>query len=274
MSFLNVYNQLVTMMQVDSTLSAYVNASHYIKGFKGPNPQTSYMLIFEPADDDTQEGTEGTGGLTHAKYEIQVFCRLALMTTKVSSQIVGQGSRKGTLQFSEDVKQSIWKDRTLGYNSKGNSMSSANAGSSFTLDATHRYITVKINDRLPVGYDQIDCGTGVLTGDQVAANIQASLRALGLFADDGYKEATCTFNSSTNRFTIEAPDYGPGSVVLVSAGSANDASSLLGFDAPTEVRGKQILTSKIGKVYAENGAFPVRYRVVPIQITEVIRIGG
>jgi hypothetical protein len=199
---------------------------------------------------------------------------MVLALTNIESMIVGTDTIKGILEFTEDVKNAIRSDRTLNYNSKGRSVSSVNGSGTFALTSLAKNIKVSINGKTPTGYDTISCGTSTLSGSDIAANIQASLRALGQYDDDGYLYATCTFDSDTKQFTISSSEYGARSTVAVSAGASNDCSSLLGFDDPTETRGTRLLSMSLKPVTANNAVFPVRYRIIPVTLTEEKYIGG
>lgn len=274
MSFKTVYNAVFDQVSADTDLLAYMSASEFVKGFKEVLPAKKYMVILEPGQEVEQGNKQDFGQITEVEYEIQLYCRLLLTSSKVESAIIGSDTYKGLLDFCDDVKSAIRKDMSFSYNTYGRSLSAENAAGSFDLSASERYLTVSIDGKTPTGYDAVDCGSTTLTGDEIAANIQASLRLLGRYADDGYQMATCTFNSSINQFTINSANIGPKATVSVSAGATIDASSVLGFTAPTEYRGTNIIKTKIGAVSVENGAFPVRYRMVPINITEQILIGG
>lgn len=274
MSFKAVYEALTNQLKADATLLAYMDATDFFQGFKENLPQRRYSIILEPGPELDETGNQDYGKIKEVEYEIQVYCRMILRSTKVESTIIGSSEYKGLLDFTEDVKDAIRRDQTLSYNSVGSSLSEENAAGSFDLTASNRYISVSINGKSPSGSNSIDCGSTTLAGAAVAANIQASLRSLGKYSDDGYLEAVCSFNETNNQFTISSPIYGPRSVVNVTAGASNDASSLLGFSSPTEARGTNIVKVRFGNVSVENGAFPVRYRIIPVRVTEEIIIGG
>lgn len=273
MSFLTAYNALFDQLEADTSLLAYMSADDFVKGFKENLPTRRYMVILEPGPEVDDEGVQDYGKVKDVEYEVQVYCRILLSSTRVSS-IVGNDTRVGLLQFTEDVKDAIRKDLSLSYNTVGTSLSAENAAGSFDLDASNRFIAVSIDGRTPSGYDSIDCGSSTLAGADVATNIQSALRSLGQIPNDGYSKATCSFNSSNNQFTISSSNYGPRAQVVVTGGASNDASTLLGFTSPIEARGTNITKIRFGNVAVENGAFPVRYRVIPVLITEEIMIGG
>jgi hypothetical protein len=270
MSFKDVYTSLFNQIQGDSTLLGYMSSDDFIQGFRESLPVRRYMVIAEPGPERQMGKSQDYDKIVEVEYEIQLYCRILLQSTRVTSVILGNSNNIGLLDFTDDVKSAIRRDMSFSYNSEGQSLSAENVAGSFDLSATARYIAVSIDGRTPTGYDSIDCGSSTLSGDQVAANIQAALRSLKKVSNDGYASATCTFNSSTNQFTIKSSNVGPGSVVNVDVGASDDASVILGFDNPTETRGTNIIKSAIGSVSVENGAFPVRYRVVPVTITEEV----
>lgn len=102
-------------------------------------------------------------------------------------------------------------------------------------------ISAGVNDKIRVningaGASQITLAAGVnLTGVQVAADIQAKLRAIG---GGGYAAALCIFNitGSDYHFTIFSGTSGAGSSVAVTAGD-NDARATLGFDQSVQAAG-------------------------------------
>jgi len=278
MSFKSVYQALTDQLKEDVTLLLYTKAEDFYQGFKEGLPQRRYSVILEPGPELDESGNQDYGTVKEVEYEIQVYCRMILRSTKVASTIIG-GTVDGEdfiglLDFTEDVKDAIRRDLTLSYNSFGSSLSAENAAGSFDLTASNRYISVSINGRSPSGYDQINCGTTTLAGADVAANIQAALRYLGKYSDDGYLEAVCSFDSDNNQFSIRSPTQGPRSVVNVSAGASLNATAILGFSSPTETRGTNIVKLRFGNVSVDNGAFPVRYRIIPVRVTEEIIIGG
>lgn len=77
-------------------------------------------------------------------------------------------------------------------------------------------------------YQTIELTLGGLTsGAAIATEIQAQIRAV----DTGsYKYATCAFDATNTRYTIESPTYGEGSMVLVSFSTDyEDVAQALGF---------------------------------------------
>jgi len=274
MSMKNIYNAIYTQLSTDATLLGYIGLNEFVRGFKEVLPTKKYMVILEPGPETEQRDRKQYDKTTEVIYEYHIYCRLLLQSSKVESAILGNDTYKGLLDFTDDVKAAIRQDMSFAYNTYGRSISSENAAGSFDLDSSNRYLTVSIDGKTPTGYDAIDCGSSTLTGAEIATNIQTALRVLGRFADDGYKNATCTFNGALNQFTINSANLGPESSVVVSAGAANDASAVLGFTSPTEYSGTNLIKTEIESVTVENGAFPVRYRMIPLLVTEEILIGG
>lgn len=272
MSFKAVYNAVYNQLAADATLTSYVGEDEFVKGFKDALPAKKYMVILEPANEEEITQRESHDGYLEIEYAIQIYCRILLTSSRIESVILGTDTYKGVLDFVDDVKAAIRQDMSFAYNTYGRSLSDENVAGSFDLDNSNRYLTVSIDGKTPTGYDAVDCGASTLAGDAVAANIQASLRLLGTYSDDGYKLATCSFNNSTNQFTISSSNVGPRSVVVVSDGAANGASTVLGYTAPTEYRGTNIIRTQLETVTVDNRAFPVRYRILPLLITEETKI--
>jgi hypothetical protein len=271
MSFLNVYNAVYNAVRVNTTLTAYVSSSQFLRGFREPMPQQTHTVVFEPGNEDEEHDKQSYGKMKEVTWNIDVYAR-CIFFKGVEYTIIGDSdnSIKGLLEFTEDLKVALRADMTYGYNRYGSSVSAANSGTSFALLSTAKTLTVTIDGKTPTGYTAVNCGSSTLEGSVIAANIQTSLRALGLHKDDGYYDATCTFSSSTKKFTISSMRYGPKSSVVVTAGASNDCSALLGFDGPTEVVGRNILRTEFGSVSADNRAYPVRYRIIPVMIREEI----
>ena len=271
MSFLNVYNALYDQVKASSFLT-YIDQSQFLQGFKENYPLQDYSIIFEPGAEEEDPAEQGSEGLYEHVYTIDIYMRVILTGQTNEATLVGtsDGSKRGVLEVTDDVKNAIREDLTLGYSRNGSSISVVNAGGTFALDSTHKYISVSINERTPTGYDAILCGDSTLSGADVASNIQSALRALGQHADDGYFEAVCTFSGATNQFTIHTDRYGPKQSVEVTAGVSDDCSALLGYDSPTEVSGRNIIQVIFGIAAPNNIHYPVRYRVLPVRIAEEI----
>lgn len=268
MSYKDVFNALFDQLAADVTLTGYIEDSSFLKGFKNNIPQQEYNLIIEPIDEGEDPETQAYNRTAETDYVIEIYCRTILFGIGVEGTIIGYKNRKGALEFLDDVKAAIRADLTLGYSRLGSSISAANAGTSFALTANARYLTISINGRTPTDYNSIDCGTSTLTGTEVASNIQTALQALGSHTDDGYYDATCTFDNSTKKFTISSQRYGPKSTVVVTVGATNDSSALLGFDGPTEVAGRNITKILFGRARTDNTLYPIRYRILPLTIKE------
>ena len=265
------------------------------KVYKEPTPQEKYTLLLNASieTEDQESQSYRNTSTKEITYEIGLAVRmifagksreeLTLGWTEIRDTEMPSGDYKGILAFMEDVKEAIRKDETLKYNIPGYSESSDNTSDTFNLSDSNRYISVSINGRTPDGYDSIDCGISTLSGNDVALNIQNSLRALEnahLKSNDGYKDVEVTFNSTNNRFKIEPVQIGPTSRVTVTAGASNDCSTLLGFDNPTEERGKNIKKIEFDPVIPLDGEvdgrnkYPVIVRVMKIFITEERYVGG
>lgn len=275
MSFKTVLQALDTQLKADSDLSSYINSSDFLIGFKQNIPNNKYVLVLEPeTETEMAKGRSvgPTGTYAEMIYMIKIFVRAALLGGGVEGAIIGSGNDKGVLEFVDDVRDAILSNLSLGYDDYGKSISTANSGTTFELSSSARYLSVKINGVEKTGYDLIDCGVGSLTGDEIASSIQSALRDLSDRADDGYDGAVCTFSSSTRKFTIKSGTQGPTSSVVVTAGASNDCSSLLGFDNPTETIGKRIVSVKLGPVVPYNNLFPIRYRIMEIEVHEEVKL--
>ena len=275
MSFKTVIQALETQIEDYSTISEYVDEVLVFIGFKSPLPRSEYMVIIEPVTKnplDDMRSTSPEGTYREDEYLVQVYARTILTGRRTVGQIIGSSTKKGLLDFADDIEAAIISNRSLSYDSAGSSISKVNADSNFALSESNRYLSVKINGIERTGWDVIDCGSSTLTGDQVAANIQTAIRAMKLHADDGMETATCVFSSSTKKFTITSATIGPTSTVVVTAGASNDCSTLLGFDDPTEVIGKKIVSLKTGIVEPLNDLYPVRYRIIPVTIREHVKL--
>jgi len=280
MAFRHVYQAVYDQLANDSTLISYVD------GFKLSTkqnwPQQTYLIMLGGATEQELDPTEDYNGIKHFVYGIGIVCGVNL---KKESHELDLGftdngiTYKGNFELVDDVKSAIRKalntlmDR---YNTTGYSESISNNSDTFNLTGTSKYITVSINGKTPIGYDQIFCGDSSLNGTLIAANIETSINNLGNYNDDGYLDATVTFDSETNRFRIESGGgIGPQNYVVVIAGVSDDCSGLLGFENPTEERGRNIIDYIFDTVVLESEEnFPVRVRVVPLFVTEEVYVGG
>lgn len=279
MSFKDVYDSLYAQLAADSTLLSYVNSSQFLKGMQDNYPSQEYTIILEPADENERENTEATRAygskrFKEVDYVIDVWARVILTGYPNFASVVGSadGTKKGVIQVVKDIKDAIRADTTLGYNRYGSSESAGSGSGNFALDSNNKNLSVSINGRTPTGCDAIFCGDSTLSGADVASQIQTSLRALSLHADDGYYRCICTFDGGTNKFTIRTDQYGPEQSVVVSAGASYDCSALLGFDSPTELVGRNIVQVKFGISSANNINYPVRYRTLPVMIREEVLV--
>lgn len=290
MAFLDVYNALYDQLSNDPTLTAYPGIA-FEKVYKEPTPQEKYTLLLNPSTEteDQESRSYRNTSTKEITYDIGLGVRMIFAGKSREEFTLGwTETRKnkvypGILAFMEDAKEAIRKDETLNYNAPGYSESSDNASSTFDLNDSNRYLSVSILGKTPVGFDSIDCGNSTLSGDDVALNIQNSLRALEnahLRSNDGYKDVEVTFNPTNNRFKIQPVQIGPASKVTVTAGATNDCSALLGFDNPTEERGKNIKEIEFDPVFPLDGEidgrnkYPVIVRIMKIFITEERYVGG
>jgi hypothetical protein len=276
MSFVNVYNALYDQIKASNYLT-YVDQSQFLKGFVENAPSQEYTIILEPDAEEEPIGKETYEGRDEIVYTVNIHVRVILIGSSNEILIVGDtvNNKKGILEVVDDVKLAIEENQTLGYDRPGSSVSAVNAGTSFALTSSLKNISVSINGETRTGYDTILCGDSTLNGSQIATNIQTALRALGNHADDGYYEATCSFDNSSKQFTIATAGNHPDCSVEVAAGASNDCSALLGFDSPVEVNGRNVSKITFETVIPNNTFYPVRYRVLPVKIWEEInREGG
>lgn len=118
--------------------------------------------------------------------------------------------------------------------------SSGFKGAVFTINSGNKGLKVKI-DNVSIFYDiTLDEGTN-LTGDVIAADIQAKLRALTMETTDvgkalGYTNCRCSFTNS--RFIIKAGTISKTlsgtNASSVEVDTSGSASYLLGFDLPID----------------------------------------
>jgi len=269
MSFKTAFSALLDQLKDNATLRRYMDEEDFYDEFKQSFPAKRYIVFLEPGSEEI-EIRRGTKGLATSLYNIEVVTRLNL-ADEVDSRILGNRNYKGILDFTEDVKSAIRSDLTLGLNTQGTSVSDYKASGTYDLTANARYLTVLINGAVnpPSDYDRVDCGTAQASGATIAAQIQSSLRALvDTSSKTGYADVVVSFDDTRNRFTITSQEYGAISSVVVSAGAEKDASSILGFDNPTEKRGVKIITINFGMIQPVDDVFPITYRTIPLQILE------
>jgi len=272
MSFGDVILALADQVKDYSPIREYVNPNNIFIGFRENLPSAEYMIIFEPGVETEEENASSSKRFRESEYGIDVYVRMIIPSLGHAGMITGKRSKPGLLQFTDDIKQAIRNDFTLGLRTASTSVSAKKTSGTYALASDAKNISVNIGSINRAGYDTITCGDSSLSGAAIAANIQAALRALGREKDDGYTNATCVFDSGDNRFTITSGYEGPRHAVAVTSGSSDDCSSILGFDSPTEEAGKNVTKIEFGAVTPNNEFFPVRYRVLPLIITEEIKI--
>jgi hypothetical protein len=212
-------------------------------------PETDYLIWLYPVMANNLHRTESSL-LMNMSYTIVIGCRV-MISQSMEEQLYGTSTKKGLMDLVSDIFFTIKDDPTFGVNSSGTSISMSSSSTSYALSSSARYLTISVDGLSPSGYNQVDCGTSTLTGTQIASNIQTSLRALANSAHpaDPYATVTCTYDNDEKRFTITSPTTGGRSSVVVTAGSTNDASSVLGFDKPKETRGANIIVTRIDVTY-------------------------
>lgn len=268
MSFNLVLDALLDQLKANATLLTYLSANLIFTGDQEVSKQDA-LIVVEPLSESEEPPTQTYGRTKTFIYDMVIYiCKYQFGIGE--EHIVGHddSSIPGILDMLRDVKRAIRADLTLGYNQAGRSVSAAGSDTSYVLTANARYISVSINGRTPSGYNQIDCGSSMLTGTQIASTIQAALRALGDHRGDGYTEATCTYDESTKKFTIGSETVGAGSTVAVSAGAEKSADVVLGFDNPTETRGRQIIDIQFESALINYDQFPLVKAALPIVIQE------
>jgi hypothetical protein len=262
------------LLKADATLSSYIDQSQFLIGFRENYPLQNYTIILEPDPEEEYDTSQTGDGCKEVGYTINIHVRVGGVSSNYETFIVGDSdnSIKGVLEVIDDVKDAIRSDLTLGYNRAASSVSGDSLVEPFNLSSSQRYISVMINNIERSGYDTIFCGDSLLTGAEVASNIQSSLRALGKYTEDGYYGAICTFDDTAKQFTIETDGNQPNWSVVVTPGASDDCSSILGFSSPTEVAGRNIVEIEFRQTYPVNTYFPIRYRVLPVVIREEITI--
>jgi hypothetical protein len=280
MAFRHIYQAVYDQLDNDTILSSYVNLFKLSK--KQNWPQQGHTIMLSPVSEQELDPTEDYDNIKHYNYGIGIYCLVNLNKElhQLDLGFTENGKTyKGSLEFVDDIKNAIRKaldDLIKRYNTAGYSESKSNESSTFNLAATNKFITVSINGNTPTGYDQINCGDSSLNGTIIASNIQESLRNLGIYDGDGYLDANVTFDSETNTFKIESGgDVGPKNYVNVTSGVSDDCSVILGFENPTEERGKNIIDYTFDTVILESEEnYPVRVRLIPLFVTEEMYVGG
>lgn len=268
MSFKTVYAALFNQLLNYTTLRKYMSEDDFFLEFSQAFPVRNYIIFMEPGEEQV-EISRGTKGLAMATYGIEVVGRTAVE----KNRILGDRDFKGILEFTDDIKAGIRSDLTFGLNSQGTSVSTSASSGTYDLTANARYLTVLVNGNDVASYDMVDCGTSTSSGATIAATMQASLRALvDTSSKTGYADAVVSFDATLNRFTITSQEYGAISSVQVSEGAEKDASAILGFDNPTETRGKRIVSVEFGAISSVNEEYPIVYRTIPLTIAEEVYV--
>jgi hypothetical protein len=271
MSFTDVLIALHAQVRDDSGLNDHVRNSSVLIGFRENLPQQEYMIIVEPMDELEPEEVTAYQKIIEQTYVFNIYARMSVPGIGQQGMIIGSRTKIGLLDFIKKVKEAIRTDKTLGYDSPSTSLSAPKTSGTYALTPSAKFLTVKIGGLERTGYDSILAGDSSLPGATIASNIQTAIRDLSMQADDGYAEATCTFDSTKNQFTITAGYDGPRTTVEVTAGGSNDCSAILGFDNPVETVGTNITKITFGPVTANNEFYPIRYRIMPVFVTEEVR---
>jgi hypothetical protein len=176
-----------------------------------------------------------------------------------------------------DIYFTLKDSSQLGRSSSGNSVSMSSSSTSYALTSSARYLTISVDNDSPSGFDQIDCGSSTLTGTVIASNIQTAIRALAnsYHPADPYATVTCNYDDDEKQFTIISSTEGARSSIIVTAGSSNDASSILLFDKPKEIRGANVLVARINIFYPppEEEYLPTIQGRIELSIEEEIYFG-
>ncbi len=275
MSFNTVIQAIKQQLRDDAALSEYVDNRLIVVGFKENISNQEYVAMIEPMTEEERVVSSASRNLKEMIYQIDIYLRMISPSLGSEGIIIGKSGKKGLLEFTYDVRRAIKDDLTLGLDSPSYSLSQRKTSDTYVLSGTLKYISVRIGDSPRTGYNTINCGESSLSGSAIATNIQTALRSLGKYADDGYTNAVCTFDSTKNQFTIKAGIDGPQTHVVVTAGASDDCSSVLGYDVPIPVVGTNVTQISFGTVTPNNDIYPVRYRVLPISVYEEVRdLGG
>lgn len=271
MSFNAVLSAIETQLKADATLLGYVNASQISIGYREIPAPARYAIIIEPGGEE--ENNRSEGGYANFTYSMDIYARIMHGGSIEDNLLTTTDFGKGLLAFVDDIKAALRADKDFGLNSSGTSMSAAGVSTSYNVGPNSKHLKIKINGFNPIGYDEIgvadfDSNT-IVSGEAIAATLQANIRALDDEAN-GYGQATVSYDNNTKKFTITSAGLtGPESFVEVTAGATASADIALGFDNPTETRGVQIINLEFGPV-SDSGydLYPVRYRVIPIEVIE------
>jgi len=263
--------QAVHIQLKNSNNIKYVFDKHIYLGPK-EIPDAKYSIFIEPLSEEEKDNTRA-GNVKHLLYTFNIFAGMVVNST-AEVQIFGDGKEKGILDFTEDIKTTIKENLNFGLNANGYSRSKASTITSYALTANNKYISVSLDNKTPAGYNLINCGDSTLTGTEIAANIQVSLRALGnsVYPRDPYNLVICTYDNTNKRFTITSKTDGGRSTVVVTSGNTDDCTAILGFDNPTEERGINIVSTFIPRTqfFVDVEKHPVRYAVITVNTTEEV----
>lgn len=267
MSMKTVTQTLLDCINNDSVLAGYLNRSEI--GFKDNFPRCKYMAIIEPANQKRKPGVEVYNNLAEVVYSFEIYVRLDF-ANNTDYSIMGINDKIGLLDFTDDVLHALKEDTVISsYNKSALSESSENASSSFNLSGTEKFISVIIDGKTPAGFNEVLCGdTSGLTGTNIASNIESSLKSLSA-VNNLYSKAICSFNNVTNKFTVALENNNCPSIgINITAGNTNDCSDILGFTSPTETNGKNIVNVQYNDIIANNDSFPIRFRIINIDVYE------
>jgi hypothetical protein len=265
MSFDSVLRAIYYQIKGFEGLS-YVGGDQFKVGFAQSYPRQGHTIILEPVSEEDLE-TRASSGLVNTEYILHIYARLVMPASNIEGTILGTGKWVGLLKFTEDIRTAIAKGGFFGYNRKGSSEGSVVSEENipFNFTAESNKIKVSINGNDPVN---VFCGYSMAEPEDVATLIQEQIRNNSKRQDDCYDGVTVSWNSERRSFKIETADEGADRRVNVFPDGEFDCSGLLGFDNPTELMGRKITNVNIGKITALNTAWPARYRILPIEITE------
>lgn len=271
MAFDSILKALRTQLRDYSGLS-YVDDNDVYVGYSGAIPKTARCaIIIEPAE---EEESEWSSGIISVHYFVQIYLRITHGGDIEEIILTTDEFGKGLLDLVQDIKNAILSDRQLGLETSGTFVSGAGDDKYYNVGPSRRYVAVKVNGFQPVGWNEIDvCGAlpydKNLSGTTIASILQTNLRALDDEAN-GYGQVTVTYDDNTKKFTLTSAGLtGPESWIdgQFEALSAS-AHKELKFHQGTVTRGVRISDIKFGTVTAFNDFYPVRYRILPVEIIE------
>lgn len=277
MSFLSVCNELYNRFLNDPALSAYVYPDQMVVGANITHPRQHYVIQIEP-ENEVEPGSPNKiyDDVMEIQYQLAIDCLLNIPASSIDQLILGytpngKAFNPGILQFASDVKNVVRKIRET-YNVNNGIISGANVSDTFNLTPTNKYISVNFKGVTSIESGLIFCGDSTLSGDDIAANIQASLRSINSYGNTNFSKATCTFDNSTYKFTISAGSIGVDNIVAVSSGATDDCLSLLNFDSGTELIEGRNITKVVFGPTTKDPEYPVRIRTVNCEIFEEVMI--